>query len=170
MPADRLAVVLQLHSDVAVHGAIIEPVVADGVVAVEFEMNEVNDQSVARLGAFDIERPGLRIAAKDSLDAIHIASAGVYRSGVDSVARRNRQHGLVEGRELTVEDRRRKFMALRCAVFEPRRGGRRKTVLEWMAFVRRIGFDRSARDDSVLDGCLDIGRYTAIAGGQQVEA
>ena len=77
MPADRLAVVFQLHCDVAVHGALVKPVVADGVIAVEFEMNEVDDESVAGLGAFDVERPGLRIAAKDSLDAVPIASAGV---------------------------------------------------------------------------------------------
>ncbi len=170
MPADRLAVVLELDGDVVVRGAVDEPVVADGVVAVELEMDEVDDERVAGLGALNVEGPGFGVTALDALDAVHVGAARVYGGGVDGVAGRDGQDRLVERRELAVVDGRGEFVTLRRAVFEHRRGCRGEGVLQRMRLVGGVGFDGCAGDDSVLDGRVDVGGDTAITGGQQMEA
>src|SRR5277367_6377424 len=104
MPADGFAGVFHFDGETGAEHAADEVVVADGVIAVEFEVDEVDDERVSGLRTLDVEGPGLGIAAEDAPDAFLVGAAGVDGGGVDGVAGIDGEDWLVERRELTVED------------------------------------------------------------------
>jgi len=103
MPADGLAILAGHDGERRVERALDEVVVGDGVVAVDLEVNDVDDERVAGHGGLDVEGPGLGIASTDAPDAVLIRASGVDGGGVDGVAGRDRQDGRIQGRVLAVK-------------------------------------------------------------------
>ena len=124
MPADGLAGVFHFDGETGAECAADEVVVADGVVAVELEVVEVDDERVSGLCTLDVEGAGFGIAAHHATDAFLVGAAGVDGGRVDGVAGIDSEDWLVEGRELAVEDSGGEVVALGRGVLErelPRR-------------------------------------------------
>src|ERR1700733_15746754 len=113
MPADGLAGVFHFDGEAGAEYAADEVVVADGVVAIEFEANEMDDERVSGLRALNIEGAGFWISAEDAPYAFFVSAPGVDGGGVDGVAWVDGEHRFIERRELAVEDRGCEVMALR---------------------------------------------------------
>ena len=114
MPDDGFACVFHFDGEIAVGGAADEVVVAHGPVAVEAETVDVDDEDVAGHGGLDEEGASLWIAAHDALLAVEVVASGVDGGGVDGVAGIDGEDGLVEGRELAVEDSGGELVAFGC--------------------------------------------------------
>src|SRR6185312_2071203 len=106
LPADLFAVVAGRDGDVAVEAAIDDVVVALRPVAVKFEPYDVHYGRGAGVGSNNVIGPGFRVAADDTANAMFVLSAGIDGGGVDRVAGRDFEDGLVERGELTIEGRR----------------------------------------------------------------
>src|SRR6185312_13077549 len=92
----------------------------------------------------NVKGPGFRVAADNTGDAMFILSAGIDGGGVDGVAGRDPEDGLVERGELTIEGRRCELVALRRLMFEWRRGVRRECPVGGMVRIGRVGFFKEA--------------------------
>ena len=60
----------------------------------------MNDERVAGLGRFDIERTGFGIAAEDATDALFVCATGVHGGGMNGITGLYVQHGTGKRRKL----------------------------------------------------------------------
>src|SRR5579863_9975965 len=88
MPSNWLANVLHLDRQIGVKAATYKGIIAGRPIAIESKFIDVHDEQVARHGALDVERASLRVAPGNAADIMFISTAGIYRGGVDRVARR----------------------------------------------------------------------------------
>ncbi len=144
-----------------------EIVVADGVVAVELEMNEVDDESVSGLRALNVEGTRLGVAAEDAPDALLVGAAGIDGGGVDGVAWVDGEDGLVERRELAVEDGGSKVVALRRGVLERGSEDRGKGVVFRMRGIAGVNLGVIAGEGAVLErGLHGVGAAFVVFGDE----
>ena len=86
MPADGFAVVAGLDGEVGREGGLDDGIVAAGVVAVEAEAVEMDDEGVAGHGSLNVEGAGFGVASGGAADAVFVYAAGVDGCGLDGVA------------------------------------------------------------------------------------
>src|ERR1700733_7402713 len=126
MPTDRFTVLLDLDGEIAIQGTLIKSVVALRPVAIQGEFLNMDNEHVSRHWSRYVKRAGLRIATEGPPDPIHISPAGIHRSGVNGISRIDSEDRFVEGRYLTIEDRRCELMGLGLGMFQSRRQNSRK--------------------------------------------
>src|SRR5262245_37270480 len=90
------------------------PCSAAGGVAVQPNAVKVHDQRIAGQSAFNIERPGKRIAPARAPHAVLVHSARIHSFGLDGVAGPDPEHGRDAARKLTMEFRGSELVNSRC--------------------------------------------------------
>ena len=167
MPADGLASVFHFDGKAGADYAADEIVVADGVVAVELEMNEVDDESVSGLRALNVEGTRLGVAAEDAPDAFLVGAACVDGGGVDGVAWVDGEDRLVERRELAVEDGGSKVVPLRRGVLERRSKDSGEGVVFRMGGIAGVNLGVFAGEGVVLErGLYGVGAAVVVFGDE----
>src|SRR5437899_3082729 len=169
MPAHVYKQVFDLDREIVVHSSTDNAVIADGVIAVQPDASEVDHQRVARRSGLNVKRTGFRMAAQHAGHTFLVSAAGIYRGGVDGIAGPDRQHRLVERRELAVKGGRNKLVTLRRtgAARRHKLGG--KQMRDRMREVVTVDEDRGARHRVALKGSLHLFTAPTVVFGKEME-
>ena len=169
MPADAFADIFHLDGQTAVEGALVHAVVADGPVAVEGELLDVDDEDVAGHGSGDEKGAGLRVAAEGALGAAEVVAAGVNCRGVDGVSGVDREDGFVECGDLTVEDGWGELVALRRGVGERRDEDGCDFGGDGVGFVVGVGLCIGGLEGAVGDGAGNFVGVVLLVLGEEMD-
>src|SRR5215831_8589423 len=152
MPAHRLASILHLYCHIAIEGTVDYAVITDGIIAVQSDAREMNNQRIARPRALDKKRTRLWIAAERTPDAPFVGPAGINGRRVDSIARPNVQHRRCERREFPVEGLRYEFVALSRAAAGRRQARAGYDALLHIPGIVQVRFYEFAGNRAAVDG------------------
>jgi hypothetical protein len=141
-PAHRLAQAGCLGRHAGGQGAADDGVETVGIIAVQAHAPQTHHQGIARLGAGDKERPGLRIAIERTRDTLRIDAAGIDGAGLHAVTGPDGQHRCAVRAELVGVIGRRELISARRpgrALRQPARAERMRGARVRFVGIREVG-------------------------------
>src|SRR5258708_989104 len=151
MPAHALSRFLHFDSEIAVHGAADQGVVAQSPVAIQADSGEMTHEGISRSGGLHKKRTGFGIPAKDTSESIFIHAGRVDGSGVNGIACRNTQNRFDHRRELAIKRRRNKLVPLWSARTALRDPNGPELNFPRMRRIERIGEEECSGESVVLE-------------------